>query len=231
MDARWGDPPAVAPVNTRLGRLPVSRRAWLQALGVRIGLVGPTIAAIFIGFLAATHAMSSGAMSLGDVARVLRPSPGVVYVAREALAMRITPESSVPAAHDAESIGFAAGGEDLSLVASFPVAEAEGTTSGSGPLPSDESGDVPPADDLVDDDVVSGEGWPSTGTTRPPARYRGASLHTRPATSAPLVTMVPAGATVVLLGESTVGSGYRWMRVRTAQGHEGWMIARAIHPG
>jgi hypothetical protein len=63
---------------------------------------------------------------------------------------------------------------------------------------------------------------------RPPGRFRAASLHAQPSTSATTVAMLQAGALIQLLGETVNGGGYTWARIRNADGLEGWLIAAAI---
>jgi hypothetical protein len=73
-------------------------------------------------------------------------------------------------------------------------------------------------------------GGPSAlvGVVTPPGAYQAASMHQEPSTSAPMIQLVPGGELVHLLGERAVGGGYPWARVRTADGHEGWVIDWAI---
>ncbi len=172
---------------------------------------------ILAGFLAPRSGASAPAVPPAAAAPGLGRTPTVT-----------TPPTTGPT----RAIATATPATSTSPTAIEPVAalEAPRTLAGGGDAVEPADGRDGDGDGGVANAAAPAEVTPqlATGTVHPPPGYLAASLHTLPSTAAPMLTMVPRGATVQLLGEWASGSGYTWARVRTPGGLVGWMIASAI---
>ncbi len=86
-------------------------------------------------------------------------------------------------------------------------------------------------DDAATDDLSATEAIEAAidrGVIAAPVGFTGALLREGPVTSARNVEFLPNGVPVDILDGSAIGSGFRWLRVRSAQGAIGWVISSVL---
>lgn len=88
-----------------------------------------------------------------------------------------------------------------------------------------------PADDAVPETQSAAEAIEAvidSGIIAAPGGFTGALLREGPLTSARNLEFLPNGTPVDILDGSAIGSGFRWLRVRSAQGAIGWVISTVL---
>jgi uncharacterized protein YgiM (DUF1202 family) len=56
----------------------------------------------------------------------------------------------------------------------------------------------------------------------------GANLRENPSLTGTVLTIVPEGTLVSILGETLEGDGFTWQAIQLENGRQGWLVARYI---